>query len=165
MTPLAVTGQEVSLVVHIVAVVVGLGSTVVESITFPVALKLGPRHLPYVHQLHHAINLWLATPGLVIILGTGIYQASDAGYDFGALWISASMGIVLVLAALVTGYLIPEDRRLKAMVERELAAAASDEPTLSDEYRRRARNTGAAGGVAGVLVIAAIYLMVTKPGL
>lgn len=51
------------------------------------------------------------------------------------------------------------------MVERELAAAGDGDPQLSEEYMLGARNTGIAGGVAGLLVIPAIYLMVTKPGL
>lgn len=35
---------------------------------------------------------------------------------------------------------------------------------LSEEYRRRARAEGIVGAVAGLLVLAAIFLMVAKPG-
>ncbi len=47
---------DLSLFVHITAVVVGLGATFAEALAFPVAMKVGPRHLPYVHQLQLAIN-------------------------------------------------------------------------------------------------------------
>ena len=50
------------------------------------------------------------------------------------------------------------------MVERELAAAAGGETTLSDHYQRGARREGIVGAVMGVLIVVAIFLMVTKPG-
>src|SRR5215216_4664956 len=164
MTSIAVTGYQLSVWVHISAVVVGLGATFAESIMFPVAMSLNPRHLPYVHRLQIAINQRLASPALAVILATGIYQAADGDWDFGSFWISASILIVIALGALNGAYFIPTDRRLGAMVEREVAAAGEGEVALSEEYQRRARTEGIFGAVAGVLVIVAIYLMVVKPG-
>jgi uncharacterized membrane protein len=163
--PFAVTGYEISLTLHIAAVVVGFGATFAESITFPVAMKLDKRHLPYVHRLQLAINQWLTTPALVVVLATGFYQVADADYDLGDFWLSATFAIVIVLGGLIGAYFIPTDRRLEAMVTREIAAAGDGEVVLSDEYQRRARMEGIVGTIAGVLIIAAIYLMVTKPGL
>jgi uncharacterized membrane protein len=164
-TPFAVTGYEISLFVHISAVVIGLGATFAESIMFPVAMKLDKRHLPYIHRLQLAINQWLATPALVVILATGFYQVSDADLDFGDFWLSGTFAIVIVLGGLIGAYFIPADRRLGPMVAREIAAAGDREVVLSDEYQRRARMEGIVGAIAGVLVVVAIYLMVTKPGL
>jgi uncharacterized membrane protein len=164
-TPFAVTGYEISLFLHISAVVIGLGATFAESIMFPVAMKLDKRHLPYVHRLQLAINQWLATPALVVILATGFYQVSDADLDFGDFWLSGTFAIVIVLGGLIGAYFIPTDRRLGPMVAREIAAAGDREVVLSDEYQRRARIEGIVGAIAGFLVVVAIYLMVTKPGL
>jgi MFS family permease len=164
MTPIAVTGYQLSLVVHIAAVVVGLGATFAESLMFPVAMSLGARHLPYVHRLQLAINQRLASPALALILATGIYQAADGDWDFGSFWISAAFVIVIALGALNGAYFIPTDRRLGAMVEGEIAAAGTGEVTLSDDYQAQARREGIVGALAGVLVIVAIYLMVVKPG-
>jgi hypothetical protein len=50
------------------------------------------------------------------------------------------------------------------MAEPELAGAGESDPELSAEYQRAARTEGIAGGVAGVLVLAAVFLMVVKPG-
>ena len=50
------------------------------------------------------------------------------------------------------------------MVQREIDAAPGGQVTLSDEYQRAARTEGILGGVAGVLLVIAIYLMVVKPG-
>ena len=165
MLPLAVSSYEISLVVHITAVVVGLGSTFAESIAFPVAMRLDARHLPYVHRLQLAINQYLATPALVVILVTGIYQVSDADFEFGDVWISGSFAIVIILGGLLGGYFIPADRRLGPMAQRDIERAGGGPVVLSDEYQRASRTEGVVGMVAGLLTVVAIYLMVTKPGL
>jgi len=162
--PLAISTYDLSIFVHVTAVVIGFGATFAESLTFPVAMRLNPRHLPYVHRLHLAINQRLATPALAVVLVTGIYQAADGPYSMSDAWISASFVIVIVLGALLGAYLVPADRRLGAMADAELAEAGPGQVTLSEEYRRGARNAARAGAAAGVLVIIAIFLMVTKPG-
>ena len=163
--PLAVTSYDFSLFLHITAVVVGFGATFAESIAFPVAMRLDARHLPYVHRLQLAINQYLATPAVLVILVTGIYQVSDADLEFGDFWISASFAILIVLGGLLGAYFIPADRRLGPMVLRDIERAGDGEVVLSDEYQRAARTEGIVGMVAGLLVIVVIYLMVTKPGL
>jgi uncharacterized membrane protein len=162
---LAISTYEVSLVVHITAAIIGLGATFAESLTFPVAMRLDARHLPYKHRLQFTINLYLALPALVVLLPTGIYQASEAGYDLDTVWLTGAMGIVLVLAVMIGGYFIPEDRRLQAMAERDIAASQGGPVSVSDEYRRRVLIEEMLGHAAGLLVIAAVYLMVAKPGL
>jgi uncharacterized membrane protein len=163
--PVAITGYEFSLFLHITAVVVGLGATFAEAVAFPVAMKLDARHLPYVHRLQLAINQWLATPALVVVLATGFYQVADADWDFGDFWLSGTMTIVIVLGGLIGAYFIPTDRRLAAMIQGEIAAAGTGAFEPSAEYQRKARIEGIVGGVAGLLIVVAVYLMVTKPGL
>ncbi len=162
--PLAVTTYELSVFVHITAVMVGFGATFAESIAFPVAMRLNPRHLPYVHRLQLAINQYLATPALVIVLITGIYQVDKGNWDFGSAWVSGAFLIVIVIGGLLGGYFIPADRRLGPMVEAELEAAGDGEVVLSDEYQRGARIEGIVGTITGILLIVAVYLMVVKPG-
>ena len=72
---------------------------------------------------------------------------------------------MIVLYAILGGYFIPEDRKLQAMVERDIAASGAGEVVLSEEYQRRSRREGIVGALTGLLIIVAIYLMVTKPGL
>jgi uncharacterized membrane protein len=163
--PLAVTSYDLSVFLHVTAVVVGFGATFAESVTFPVAMTMDKRHLPYVHRLQRAINQWLTTPALVVILATGFYQVSDRDWELGDFWLSGTLTIVIVLGAILGMYFIPEDRRLQAMAERDIAASGSGEVVLSEEYRRRGRVEGIVGGLAGLLVVIAVYLMVTKPGL
>jgi uncharacterized membrane protein len=163
--PLAVTNVEVALFIHITAAIIGLGAPFVQALTYPVAMRLDPRHLPYKHRFQLAINSFLALPALVVVLATGLYQVSEFEYQLGDFWLSGAMAIVIVLAVMLGAYFIPEDRRLQAMVERDIDASGSGEIVLSDEYRRRVGLEAAMGTVADLLVIAAVYLMVTKPGL
>jgi hypothetical protein len=155
----AVTFYDVSVWLHVSAVVVGFGATFAESITFPIAMKMDVRHLPFVHKLGIAINQRMATPALVLILITGIYQTADR-WEFSQFWISATFVIVLILGGLNGAYFIPGERRLLAQIEGELAEPG--EP--SADYQRQARQMGMVGALAGLLVLLAIFLMVTKLG-
>lgn len=161
-----VNAYNVSLFLHITAVMVGFGSTFALAIATPVALKLDPRHLPYVHQLSLALNRYFASPALVIVLATGIYQATsdDYAWDFGDFWISATFAIVIVLGAIMGAVFMPGAKRLKALSERDIAAAGDGPVTLSDEYNKRARLEEIFGPITGLLLVLAVFLMVTKPG-
>jgi uncharacterized membrane protein len=162
---LAVTSYQFSVFLHITAVMVGFGATFAEAIMFPVAMKLDKRHLPYVHRLQLAINQWFAGPALLIVLATGLYQVSEGNWEFGHFWLDGSLTIVIIISALLGGYFIPADRRLGPMVQAEIEAAGGGEVVLSEEYQRGARREGIAGTITGLLLVAAVYLMVTKPGL
>jgi Predicted integral membrane protein (DUF2269) len=164
--PLAVTTYDLSVFVHITAVMVGFGATFAEAIMFPVALQVGVRHLPYVHKLQLAINQRLAGPAIAIVLATGIYQVTQR-WEFDQFWISAALLIVIVIGGLNGAYFIPADRRLGPMVEKEIAAAGDREvglSDLSDEYQRGARLEGIVGAITGLLLVVVVYLMVVKPG-
>jgi uncharacterized membrane protein len=159
-----VDAYNISLFLHISAVVIGFGATYAEAIMFPVAMKVDKRHLPYVHRLGMAINQRLATPAMVVILITGIYQVSEddgRGWSFSDAWVSATFVILIILGGLIGGYFVPTDRKLAEMAERDLATGA---PEMSAEYQAGAKRIGAIGALAGVLVLVAIFLMTTKPG-
>lgn len=160
----AVTGFEISLVVHISAAVAGLGAAFTQGLIYPVAIRLDPRHLALKHRLQLAINSVLVLPALVVVAATGVYQADQAGYELGEFWLAGSIAIVAVLAIMVLGYFIPEDRRLGAIAQREIASGGPGPVSIPPEYRRRVSVQAATGVVADLLVIAAVYLMATKPG-
>jgi uncharacterized membrane protein len=155
----SITALSISVWIHVTAAVVGFGATFAEAVTFPVAMKLDKRHLPYVHKLQLFINQRLATPALVIILVTGIYQVSEGNFSFGDMWISATFLIVIVLGGLLGAYFIPTDRRLFAQVTKDLAETG--EP--SKEYLADVRREGVLGMITGILIIVALFLMIAKP--
>ena len=155
----SITALNVSIWIHITAAVVGFGATFAEAVTFPVAMKLDKRHLPYVHKLQLFINQRLATPALVIILVTGIYQVSEGNFSFGDMWISTTFLIVIVLGGLLGAYFIPTDRRLFDQVTKDLAETG--EP--SKAYLADVRREGVMGTITGILIVVALFLMVVKP--
>jgi len=160
MTLAAIDAYSISVFIHVTAVMVGFGATFAEAIMFPVAMKVGVLHLPYVHRLQLAINTRLATPAMVVILLTGIYQTADADWGFGAFWISATFLIVIVIGGILGAYFIPTDKRLADQAAREIEANGN----VSEDYLRQARREGGIGALTGILLIAAVFLMVTKPG-
>ena len=155
----SITALNISIWIHITAAVVGFGATFAEAVTFPVAMKLDKRHLPYVHKLQLFINQRLATPALVVILVTGIYQVSEGNFSFGDMWISFTFLIVIVLGGLLGAYFIPTDRRLFDQVTKELAETG--EP--SKAYLADVRREGVMGTITGILIVVALFLMVAKP--
>ena len=156
----AISLYDLSVWVHVSAVVVGLGITFVGAVSFPLALRVGVRHLPYAHELQLVIGQRITGPALGLIILTGIYQTADADWGFGSFWISATFAIVIVLGAMQGVYFTRTDRKLAAQARRELDATGN----VSDDYQRQARTEALLGAIAGVLVIAAVFLMVTKPG-
>ena len=155
--------ETLSLFLHISAAVVGLGATFALSVGFPLALKLAePRYLPYVHHLSRTVLQRLASPALVVILATGIFQVAHSNaFAMSDAWIGPVFLIVIVLGGLQGAYFIPTDRKLAAMAEKELAGGAT---TLSADYTKQANREGGIGALAGFLILLAIFLMVTKPG-
>ena len=95
-----------------------------------------------------------------MVILTGIYQTIDGDWDFGTVWISGSFLIAIALGAMNGAYFVPTDRKLAAQAQREIDETGN----VSDEYRSAARTEGIMGAIAGLLVIAAVFLMVTKPG-
>jgi uncharacterized membrane protein len=165
---LAVTNYNFAVFLHVTAVVVGFGSTFSESVMFPVAMKLSARNLPYVHRLQLVLNQFFALPAVVIVAATGIYQMDKGHWDYGDFWVSATIAILAVILLINVFFFIPTDRKLLPIIQKALADAGDRELGLSDlppEYQRWGRAEGIVGAIVGILVIAAIFFMTTKPGL
>ena len=64
------------------------------------------------HRLQLAINQYLATPALLIVLATGFYQVADGDWELGDFWLSGTLTIVIVIGGLLGAYFIPADRKL-----------------------------------------------------
>jgi hypothetical protein len=150
----------ISLWLHITSAVVGLGATFALAVGFPLALKLDARYLPFVHHLSLNVTRKLASPALLVLIITGVYQALDTD-RMSEPWIGITFVIAIVLGGLQGSYFTPTDKKLAAMAEKELAEGAT---TLSAEYQRAAQREGTMGMVAGLLIVLAVFLMVTQPG-
>jgi hypothetical protein len=150
----------ISLWLHISSAVVGLGATFALSVAFPLALRTDVRNMPFIHHMNMEVIRKLASPALLLLIVTGIYQGVDSD-TMGKPWLGITFAIAIVLGGLQGAYFVPTDRKLAAMAEKELADGAT---TLSEDYRRQAQREGTIGAVAGFLIILAVFLMVVKPG-
>ncbi len=161
-----VDAYNVSLFLHISAVVIGFGATFAQSVTFPVAMSTSTRHLPYLHKLHSTINRYMTSPALLLIIITGFYQLSQShdAFKLDQFWVWSTLLITVILGAMNGAYFIPTDKKLGEQAERELAAGGAGEVEMSADYQAAAKKTGMVGAVAGALVLLAVFLMVTKLG-
>lgn len=155
MIPLAITAYDVVLSVHILAVVVAFGVT----FTYPFLDAIARRNateLVALHRFQVFLTRRLITPAMVVVLLAGLYLTIDR-WDFGEPWISAAFAILIVLFGLVGAVLAPTERRLLALAERDAGAPSGD-------YVRERRKLAAAGTLASLLVVVAIFVMTAKPG-
>ena len=162
---IAMTAYEFALWLHILAAVIGLGATFATALLSPIAMGMDTRHLPFVHRVQVAVNRYMAGPGLLVIFLSGIYMLIDGNWEFGAAWVSASFLIVFILGGMQGGYFIPTDRKLEAIAAADIKASGDGPVKLSGEYLAKAKTEARMGGLAGFLVVIAVYLMITKPGL
>lgn len=153
----------ISLFLHISAAIVGLGATFALSLAFPLALRMNdPRHLLFMHKLNLEVVTKLASPALGLILITGIVQVLDSNFiGFGDAWISIAFVLVIAIGGLQGAYFTKTDRKLAAMAESEIAKGATE---LSADYQKEAQREGSMGALTGLLVLAAVFVMVIKPG-
>ena len=166
--PLAVSNYDFSVFLHITAVVLGFGSTFSESVMFPVAMKMSARNLPYVHRLQLVLNQFFAIPAAIVVAATGIYQVDKGGWEYGDFWLSGTITLLVDIFLINIFFFIPTDRRLLPVIQKAIADAGDRELALRDlppEYQRWGRAEGIVGSIVGLLLIAAIYFMTTKPGL
>jgi hypothetical protein len=166
--PLAVTNYDFSVFLHVSAVMVGFGSAFSESVMFPVAMKMSARHLPFIHRMQLTLNQFFVLPAVAIVAATGIYQMDKGGWEYGDFWVGATITILIVIALINIFFFIPTDRRLLPIIQKAIADAGDRELGLDDlpaTYQRWGRLEGYVGAFMGILLIAAVFFMTTKPGL
>jgi hypothetical protein len=157
----AVEFYSVMLALHIAAVVVTFGVTFAYPVIYAVAARY-PQHLPYTYRLEYAIGRRIITPGLLVIILVGAYLASKAEV-WDQTWVIVPLVIAIVIGALGGILFSPTERKIIEVAERDVAAAGGGEITFSAEHDRLARRLQIGGVTTSILVLVAIYFMVTKP--
>jgi uncharacterized membrane protein len=104
---------------------------------------------------------WFTIPGVVLILGFGVAAAAIAGLPLlGTGWIWQSIALFAVSGLAFVLQVAPLQRRLQALA----AAGAGGGPWDQVAYRRLSRQWEFWGAFALVTPLAALVLMVYKPG-
>lgn len=158
MIPATVTLYGAVKAIHVFAVVFAFG------VTFSYPLVLGwlranhPDVLPTYHEMQGRIGKLMVTPGMVLILLSGIYLASDGDF-WKESWVTIPFVILIILFGMGGAFFTPRERKLTATAKRDLAESG----TLGPDYDRQSNALAIGGTIAGVLIAVAVFVMVAKP--
>ncbi len=158
----AVEFYDVVLFVHITAVVVAFGATFSYPFFQAVVERVSPRSVPAMFRAMHTTDRYLVIPGSLVVLAAGIYMTIER-WDFGYLFITVGMSIVVVLIILGVTFFNRHETRAIELSERDIAAAGSGEVELSEEYWEVSKRIGRVGTSAGLLILVAVFFMAVKP--
>jgi hypothetical protein len=161
MTPIA-SAYDAVLALHILAVVVAFGWTFALPVFYFVAARHAPRGLPLLHRIEYTTTRLVLNPALVVVLGAGIFLASD-GHHWSEFFVQWGIGAVVVLGAVAGSVLIPAAKRAEQAALTDQRAAAGAEPVPGEAYRAQVRRLNIAGSAMWLLVIATIAIMAIKP--
>ena len=158
----AIAIYDVVLFVHVTAVVVSFGATFAYPFFQAGVERISPRSLPAMLRAMHTTSRYLVTPGLLVVLASGLYLTLD-GWDFGQRFVIVGLAIVVVLTILGPTFFDRHEARLIHLSERDVAVAGAGEAVLSEEYRALSKRFARVGIAASLLVVIALFFMVVKP--
>jgi hypothetical protein len=158
----AASAYQIVLAIHVMAVVVAFGVTFAYPIMFAVGATRDPRSLPTLHRVEYTIERWLINPGLLAVLGAGIFLASDR-HHWGQFFVQWGIAAVVVIGALVGSVLIPTAKRAERLAKQAVDAAGDGEIEPGEEYRACVRRLSLVGALVSALVLVTILVMVIKP--
>ena len=139
---------------HVLVAIVALGA----SAGLGIVLELfgdDPRHGAFVLRAIRRVESWVVLPGYVLMLATGLWMTRLA-WPLTTHWLEAALALWAVGLALLGGYL--------PILRRQIGAFERDGPA-SARYRRLSLAGRVVGAAGGLVVVAIVWLMVTKPAL
>jgi len=151
-------GYKIALFLHILAVVLAFGPTFGYALFFSVAPQF-PRATPAILAGVQKCDRFLVNPGMIVLLLAGIYLLADGPWETSDVFISTGFLAIIVLFGLQHGFFGPQTAKAKELAERDLKAGDS----LSDEFMTVSQRVGQVGGLAGLIVVVAIFFMTYKP--
>ncbi len=142
--------------VHVVLAIVAVGFNASYGVWLARAAQK-PEQLPQVLRGIKVLDDWFANPAYALLLVTGLAMVWVGDLDLGMFWLSTALGLYLLLVVIgAAGYTPVLRRQIRTLEE------SGHE---SSEFQRLLKRGQVLGGVLGILVIAIVFLMVTKPTL
>jgi uncharacterized membrane protein len=154
-----ITGYNLGLFLHVLAVVLAFGPTFGYGFFVAVAESNAPRSVPVVLRGVQKVDRFLVQPGLVVVLLAGIYMLAKADISAGESWVSIGFLAIIVLFGLSHGFFRPQTAKALELAERDLDSG----DTLSAEYSAISKKLENAGKIAGLIVAITIFFMTVKP--
>jgi len=139
---------------HVMAIVVAFGVVFAYPVVLPWLRRSHPGSMAVAHEVQVRLGRYVITPAATLALLAGVYLASDADL-WGEVWVLVPFVILVAILGVGGAVFAPTERRLAG-----LAAGGVD----SAEYDATFRRLLGAQTVVAVLVLVAIFLMVTKLG-
>jgi hypothetical protein len=148
--------------IHVTSAVVAFGGTFWYFAFYAIGRRSDPRGLPYLHRVQAFVGERIITPGLGVLIASGIYMAS-ARWQWH-FWIAAALVLAVILGAMGGLFFSPTEKRLAEISQRDVAAAGPGEVTLSPDYDATLARMIRGNMLGSGIVLVALVLMIFKPG-
>lgn len=153
---------DVMVFIHVTAVVVAFGATFAYPFFQAVVERVSPRSVPAMWRATHTASRYLVVPGSLVVAAAGIYLTFER-WDFGYLFITVGLSIVVVLILLGVAFFDRHEARAIELSERDVTAAGAGEVKFSDEYWEVSNRIARVGMLASLLVLVTMFFMTVKP--
>ncbi len=141
--------------VHVLLAIVAVGTNATYGIWLARIAKAPVPTQSHVLRGIKTLDDWFANPAYVLLAVTGAVMVLVGDLRFTTFWIAG--GIVLWVVAIALGFGV-----YTPMLRAQIRALETGGPE-SDEYRTAAGNARFVGILTAVIVVAVVFLMVTKP--
>jgi hypothetical protein len=149
--------------VHVMAVVIGFGSTFVYPIFLGAARRRYRRALPYLLGTMDKLGKAVIGPSALLILASGIYLLADGPYEADATFVQVAAPILIALIFIGPLYFGRTEARLAEIAARDVDAATGEEVSLSPELETGLGRLTTNIRLANLAVLVALFFMVVKP--
>ena len=165
------TLYDVVLLLHLLFIIVGFGSSFVWPALASRARKLDPPTGYAMNREALAVGKILTSPFIWLagLFGIVLIQLSDGVFTHSQTWISIAYLLFIVAAALATFVHAPNlmamNELSRQLVEGEAAPAGDGPPPQVAELEARGKRAAMIGGILHLLFLALMIDMIFKPGL
>jgi uncharacterized membrane protein len=142
--------------VHVLMAIIAVGFNASYAVWLTLAAR-SPDHQAYVLRGVKVLDDRFANPAYGVLLLTGLWMVAISPWEITTFWILTALILYAVTVVLAAAVYTPTLRK-------QIATLESGGPS-SEAYRRLATRSRVTGIVLGVVVVAIVFLMVTKPTL
>jgi len=155
------------LVLHVVAVVVGFGGVFLAGVFGAKAKARGGAGGQAVAEIAfdvtEHVSQWFIYA--VPVFGIALILMSKDAWKFSQMWVGISFLLYIVFLGLMHGLQIPTLRRMNELGAQMTGGGGAGIPPQATELDALANKAAAVGGALNLIWVAAVFLMVFKPGL
>lgn len=168
------TGYDLVLVVHLLTVIVGFGTVMLNGLRGAEAKKRpGPGGLAIGESGHRVNTVAEYFIYAVPVFGIALVFMSDDNWTFGQTWVWLSLLLYVIGIAVSHAVLIPAEKRMNALAAELVAArpppagapGGGPPPQVAEMEALEKKKLAPAGTFLNLLVVVVVFLMVFKPGI